>query len=121
DFTPAEHPERWAARLLLHAGEKSGGQRALDLASLLVAGALLRYDTTPSASRLSMGVTMKGWEQVRELRRTTGRGDQAFVAMWFHDDMTAVFQDGIRPALEQCGYVPYRVDMANHNNRIDDE
>jgi nucleoside 2-deoxyribosyltransferase len=46
---------------------------------------------------------------------------QAFVAMWFHETMDAVYTDGIAPAVEECGYIPVRIDKKEHSNRIDDE
>lgn len=44
-----------------------------------------------------------------------------FVAMWFDPSMTEVYESGIEPAVEAAGFVPYRVDRHQHNNRIDDE
>jgi nucleoside 2-deoxyribosyltransferase len=40
--------------------------------------------------------------------------------MWFHPDMDLTFQVRICPALEETGYRPLRVDMAEHNEKIDD-
>ena len=41
--------------------------------------------------------------------------------MWFHDGMRSAYANGIKKALEETGYAPYRVDFAHHNRRIDDE
>jgi hypothetical protein len=65
-------------------------------------------------------LTLEGWRFARELR--TGRGgNQAFVAMWFHDGLRTTYTNGIKPALEEVGYAPFRIDFAHHNRRIDDE
>lgn len=46
---------------------------------------------------------------------------QAFVAMWFSPEMDTAYQMGIDPAVRDCGYIPFRVDRKEHNNKIDDE
>lgn len=45
----------------------------------------------------------------------------AFVAMWFSAEMTATYDKGISPAIEDLGYIPVRIDRREHNNKIDDE
>ena len=55
------------------------------------------------------------------LARGTQVGSQAFVAMWFHKELEPRFDEGIKPALRECGYSAYRVDRQAHANRIDDE
>ena len=66
-------------------------------------------------------LTFKGWERARELRKVKGSGNQAFVAMWFSDELNEIYDRGIKPALEATGYAPYRVDREHHNSRIDSE
>ena len=46
---------------------------------------------------------------------------QAFVAMWFHDNMVGAFDDGIAPAVEAAGYSSFRIDRKEHVNKIEDE
>lgn len=75
-----------------------------------------------SAAAITCSLTLSGWERVERQRKTIQSGDQAFVAMWFHPEMDAVFDDGIKPALLACGYsIPYRIDRTAHQNKIDDE
>jgi hypothetical protein len=66
-------------------------------------------------------LTVDGWQLAERIRTTKKVGDQAFVAMWFHRGMDAVYAEGLEPALRSCGYIPYRVDRAAHQNKIDDE
>jgi hypothetical protein len=67
-------------------------------------------------------LTPEGWERIRELEKEVPQSDQAFVAMWFDGSMKAAFENGIRPALMECGYEePFRVDQKKHINKIDDE
>lgn len=69
----------------------------------------------------SVGLTLdKGWPRVRELQTDRRDSWQAFVAMWFADEMTPAYTDGIEPALRACGYDPLRVDSVQHNGKIDD-
>lgn len=65
-------------------------------------------------------LTLNGWKRISELRESSAKADQAFVAMWFAREMDDIWSDGIKPALEQTGYIPLRVDRAEHNDKIDD-
>jgi len=66
-------------------------------------------------------LTLHGWERAERSSKTARSGDQAFVAMWFHDGMAAALANGIEPALRECGYSPYVVNRAPSNNKIDDD
>ena len=46
---------------------------------------------------------------------------QCFVAMWIDDSMDSAYQDGIKKAVEDCGYEPLRIDKTHHLNKICDE
>ena len=41
--------------------------------------------------------------------------------MWFDDDMKDIFEKGIKPTIEKAGYLPFKIDLYQHNNQIDDE
>ena len=41
--------------------------------------------------------------------------------MWFDDSMDDVYAQGIKLAVERCGYSPLRIDRTEHINKIDDE
>lgn len=68
----------------------------------------------------SYRLTPSGWSAVQELRRTSRRSNQAFVAMWFDDELNPAWTEGFRPALEATGYEPVRIDTVEHNQKIDD-
>ncbi len=76
-----------------------------------------RAGPIPPQFRLSL----KGWDKVMKLQETQSRPDQAFVAMWFSPDMDSASEDGIKPALKDAGYDPLRIDMREHNDKIDDK
>lgn len=67
-------------------------------------------------------LTTKGWNRTDELeRRPSTDLTQAFVAMWFADNMHPIWSDAIKPAIEQAGYTAIRVDKQDFNHKIDDE
>ena len=61
-----------------------------------------------------------GWAAVESLRRSEPDSNQAFVAMWFTEKLDRAWEDGFKPALETTGFTPFRVDLAEHNGKIDD-
>ena len=65
-------------------------------------------------------LSLKGWERVSSLRLQQSDSHQAFVAMWFDEGMNTAFLEGFKPALEATGYRPFRIDMREHNGKIDD-
>jgi len=66
-------------------------------------------------------LTVKGWERLEELKRAGRESSLAFVAMWFHESVHALYEDAIEPAVRAAGYQPLRIDRHDHLNRIDDE
>lgn len=85
----------------------------LDLAIEL--GYLMRH-----GDKRDYSLTHKGWQRVGDIRSKRPHTNQAFVAMWFCDDLRSVWEQGFKPALEQVGYSPIRVDLLEHNEKIDD-
>ena len=66
-------------------------------------------------------LTFDGWNRVDELQRKISKKRQAFIAMWFDDEMNNVYENAFRKAVIDCGYEPMRIDLKDHNNKIDDE
>jgi hypothetical protein len=74
-------------------------------------------DTATTKLRL----TLDGWERI-EKNRQSGRGSAfAFVAMWFDNSTTELYEQAIQHAIRVAGYEPLRIDRHEHTNRIDDE
>jgi hypothetical protein len=55
------------------------------------------------------GLTIKGWQVIEPTLPQGGEPGRCFVAMWFHDDLDAVWASGFEPGIRDAGFVPYRV------------
>ncbi|HYX09703.1 MAG TPA: hypothetical protein VE912_23445 [Bacteroidales bacterium] len=64
---------------------------------------------------------LEGWRRLKKLENNRKRSTQAFIAMWFNDDMKTAYTEGIKPALKESGYKPFRIDKQEHNEKIDDK
>ena len=54
------------------------------------------------------GPTIKGWQAVEPRVRVGGEPDRCFVAMWFDEALDDAWELGIAPAVQDCGFHPYR-------------
>lgn len=63
-------------------------------------------------------LTVAGWAEVG--RFVPSESVNAFVAMWFADEMKVIYKQGIEPAIEDTGYRSRRVDYVEHIDKIDD-
>lgn len=69
----------------------------------------------------SFSLLFKGWEKIAQFRNVRTESKQVFVAMKFGDpELDKVFEDAIVPVVELCGYHAYRIDRAQHNDKICD-
>jgi nucleoside 2-deoxyribosyltransferase len=66
-------------------------------------------------------VTGDGFKEVDRLNEAREEFFQGFVAMWFDPQMDAIWREGFKPAIEEAGYEPVRLDETEHNNKICDE
>lgn len=70
----------------------------------------------------SISIEAEGWLKLDQLRGSgSGDRDQAFVAMWFAEEMNDYYDDGIFPAIDDLGIKCVRIDNQEHNNKICDE
>lgn len=74
-----------------------------------------------SAAHDCCRLTVRGYGYLDEIDRAIPNSAQAFVAMWFHKSMNPVWNEGIRPAIQEAGYEPIRIDQRDHLNKIDDQ
>lgn len=62
-----------------------------------------------------------GYMKLDELRPQRNESTQGFIAMWFDDQLSEVYDKGFREGVFRAGYDPIRIDRVEHVNRIDDE
>ena len=65
-------------------------------------------------------IDLGGWQRLQELRKTGVLSNQAFVAMWFDPSVMDAWRTGIKPALDSTGFCALRVDLVEHDEKIDD-
>lgn len=76
-----------------------------------------KYDNMASTYRVSVD----GHARLAALEQSDTRSSKAFVAMWFTESTKEVWEQAIRPGIEEAGYVALRIDQEEHINKIDDE
>ena len=64
---------------------------------------------------------VEGYAHLADLEATVTDSSKVFVAMWFDESMESAWEQGIKPAVEDSGYKPLRIDRKEHLNKIDDE
>jgi len=65
-------------------------------------------------------LTLGGWKRLLEIDKQKINSNQAFVAMWFSEETKIAWSAGFEPALAKTGYKPIRIDLIQHNDKIDD-
>ncbi|MEI6730725.1 MAG: hypothetical protein WCL30_05640, partial [Pseudomonadota bacterium] len=65
-------------------------------------------------------IGVSGWIHIESLRKLTD-SKQAFVAMWFDNDMKEIYKNAIEPAFNGTDFIPLRIDKKEHNDKIDDQ
>ncbi len=63
--------------------------------------------------------TSKGYSAI-DATVTKNESNKVFVAMWFDRSMEDAWRVGIKPSIEDCGYIPVRIDKIEQNGKIDD-
>lgn len=75
-----------------------------------------------TSSEAGIRIKPRGWEQIGKWKEDAPTATkQAFVAMWFAQEMDAFYRDAIKPAIESAGFDCKRIDSVEHNNKICDE
>lgn len=70
---------------------------------------------------MKVTITVKGYAHLAEMEKAVTDSSQAFVAMWFDNSMEDAWTQGIKPAIENAGYNPVRIDNQEYIGKIDDE
>ncbi|MCY4643562.1 MAG: hypothetical protein OXB88_03000 [Bacteriovoracales bacterium] len=64
--------------------------------------------------------SVEGFKHLESLERNVD-SSQAFVSMWFSDEMNSCYEKAIEPVIREMGYDPIRIDKKEHNGKIDDK
>jgi hypothetical protein len=94
-----------------------------DANELLIILDYLRQEGLMTRTLESQGerLTPKGYILADELRTRRAASTQAFVAMWFTDQMEPVYDNGLDPGIRNAGFRPMLIRSKEHANKIDDE
>jgi hypothetical protein len=77
-------------------------------------------DLLESPTSSGLRLTLNGWARLKELSKISIKSDQAFVAMWFDSSLDSAWLNGFKPALLSCNFLPMRIDLEEHNDKICD-
>lgn len=69
---------------------------------------------------LGATLTANGWRHVEDLKKPNIDSKQAFIAMWFDDQLDAAYKQGIAGIEQDTGFKPLRIDMKQFNDKICD-
>jgi hypothetical protein len=64
--------------------------------------------------------TMKGWQHCEPIRSPGGEPGRCFIASWLDDQMDEPYNNGIDPAVRDCGYTPIWMKSVPENKGITD-
>ncbi len=65
-------------------------------------------------------LTVEGQQKAEEQAKPNIESKQAFVAMWFDDDLKSAYSEGIAKLEEDTGFSMLRIDMSEFNDKICD-
>lgn len=100
--------------------ESTGGDEIVFLSDYLSQkGWVEILEYTDGIERIT--VTVDGYARIDSLKTSSVDSAQAFVAMWFDDETDTAYEKGIKPAIEQSGYTPMRIDRKPDANKLDDD
>ncbi len=83
----------------------------------------LLYEMQYISSKNSKGyfLTASGYKKIEELESRNKASKQAFVAMWFDDELKDIYDKYIYKAIDEAKFKPVRIDGKEHINKICDE
>jgi nucleoside 2-deoxyribosyltransferase len=78
-------------------------------------------DAGSTSEHTRLKIAPAGWAYLDSLKKSNQQSQQGFVAMWFDEKMQQVYDSAIAVGIVKAGYLPHRVDLREHNDKIDDE
>jgi nucleoside 2-deoxyribosyltransferase len=102
----------------------SGTLQTYDTSTVMFLGKLLQsegwVEATPGNPQ-TVSIAPRGFIHTDELKLKAASSAQAFVAMWFSEEMKPLWINGFEPGVRAAGYDPLRIDMKEHAGKICDE
>lgn len=81
----------------------------------------LDYRGSTLDSSYSCHLTIPGHLYLDRLGFQLSDSDQIFVAMWFNNATSPIYEKAMKPAIENAGYKAMRIDEEPHNEKICDQ
>lgn len=97
------------------------GEELSEIITYLISTKRLFATMTTFGGLHHVKIAPEGWAHLDSIRNVNAQSMQGFVAMWFHEDMQSVYDEAISTGIQNAGYNPHRVDLREHNEKIDDE
>jgi hypothetical protein len=69
----------------------------------------------------NVSLTADGFAEVEGRQASNLEAKQAFIARWFHADMDRAYDVGIKPAVEESGFIPIPVNVREYNGDVVDQ
>ena len=105
--------------VLWHGPESIDSDEVRFLADYLSSRGLIK--TSPKASSLQYCIlSVEGYSHLATIRDSL-RPNQTFVAMWLDPSLDSLYDEAIKPAIEDAGYEACRIDQRESIGKIDDE
>jgi len=73
-----------------------------------------------SASRDHLALTWAGWQRAEEIKEAGMLSKKCFVAMSCSEDLSEIYERGIKEAIIEVGYEPIFIEKEEHNEKICD-
>ena len=73
------------------------------------------------AGHFRLALSAEGWRRVEERTKPNIESKQAFVAMWFDEELKSAYSEGIAKLEEDTGFSMLRIDMREFNDKICDK
>lgn len=98
------------------------------LFDLLIKEELIILEKTGRPSTFDVFLSAKGYQRLRSIKERLKDSRQCFVAMWFADEMSEVYDKAIKPAIEyiedgetEPRFMALKINDKEHTNDINDE
>lgn len=65
-------------------------------------------------------LTLKGWEKFETIKELKGLSKKCFVAMSCSEDLSEIYEQGIKRAVVEAGFEPIFIEKREHNEKICD-